>query len=129
MKIFKNLSITFINASIASSMLGLATPVHARTSNGFPNRPITIVVPYPAGGGSDSVARIVARKLNERLGQPIVVENVAGASSMNGASKVARTKAEGKTLLMATNNTMRSGERGVGKESVKRRRTRGWADK
>src|SRR3546814_6021212 len=92
MKIFKKLSITFINASIAASMLGLATPVHASTSNGFPNRPITIVVPYPAGGGSDSVARIVARKLNERLGQPIVVENVAGASSMIGASKVADRK-------------------------------------
>src|SRR3546814_11607525 len=106
MKIFKKLSITFINASIAASMLGLATPVHASTSNGFPNRPITIVVPYPAGGGSDSVARIVARKLNERLGQPIVVENVAGASSMIGASKVARSKADGYTLLMATNTTM-----------------------
>src|SRR3546814_10732714 len=91
-------------------MLGLATPVHASTSNGFPNRPITIVVPYPAGGGSDSVARIVARKLNERLGQPIVVENVAGASSMIGASKVARSKADGYTLLMATNTTMRSEE-------------------
>src|SRR3546814_14601106 len=92
MKIFKKLSITFINASIAASMLGLATPVHASTSNGFPNRPITIVVPYPAGGGSDSVARIVARKLNERLGQPIVVENVAGASRMIGASKVERKR-------------------------------------
>src|SRR3546814_1589305 len=57
-------------------------------------------------GGSDSVARIVARKLNERLGQPIVVENVAGASSMIGASKVARSKADGYTLLMATNTTM-----------------------
>src|SRR3546814_13776650 len=82
MKIFKKLSITFINASISASMLGLATPVHASTSNGFPNRPITIVVPYPAGGGSDSVERIVARKLNERLGQPIVVDNVDGASSL-----------------------------------------------
>src|SRR3546814_14064362 len=87
MKIFKKLSITFINASIAASMLGLATPVHASTSNGFPNRPITIVVPYPAGGGSDSVARIVARKLNERLGQPIVVENVEGRSEERRVGK------------------------------------------
>ena len=63
-------------------------------------------MPYPAGGGSDTVARIIGAKLSARLGQPLIVENVSGASGMLGAGKVARSPADGYTLLMATNTTM-----------------------
>lgn len=67
----------------------------------FPTRPITIVVPYPAGGTSDAQVRMVQEKLGKLLGQPVVVENKAGASGAIGAQYVARSKADGYTLVYA----------------------------
>lgn len=72
----------------------------------FPDKPIKIIVPFPAGGGSDAVARIVGARLTERLGQPVLVENISGASSMIGAGRVANAPPDGYTLLMATNTTL-----------------------
>lgn len=67
----------------------------------YPDKPITIIVPYSAGGASDLSARYVAQKLSERLGQPVIVENKAGASGTIGAAFVARSAADGYTLLLA----------------------------
>jgi tripartite-type tricarboxylate transporter receptor subunit TctC len=67
----------------------------------YPNRPVQLIVPFSAGGAVDSVARLVAQKLGERLGKPVVVENKPGASGNIGASQVARAPADGYTLLMA----------------------------
>lgn len=72
----------------------------------YPEKPIRIIVPFPAGGGSDVVARIVGARLAERVGQAVVVENVSGASSMLGAGRVANAAPDGYTLLMATNTTL-----------------------
>lgn len=65
----------------------------------FPNRPITIVIPYPAGGTSDGQVRMFQEKLGKLLGQPVVVENKAGASGAIGAQYVARSKPDGYTLM------------------------------
>jgi tripartite-type tricarboxylate transporter receptor subunit TctC len=68
----------------------------------YPTRPITLVVPYPAGGGNDVIARLVAAKMSTSLGRPIVIENRAGAGSTIGTRDVARSKPDGYTLLIAT---------------------------
>ncbi len=69
------------------------TPAHA-----YPSRPITLVVPYAAGGSSDTVARIVAEGMRASLSQPVIIENVAGASGSIGTGRVARAAADGYTL-------------------------------
>src|ERR1700739_2127075 len=70
----------------------------------YPTRPITLVVPYPPGGGNDVIARLVAAKMSQSLGQPIVIENRAGAGSTIGTRDVARSAPNGYTLLIATSS-------------------------
>jgi tripartite-type tricarboxylate transporter receptor subunit TctC len=72
--------------------------VHAQS---YPNKPIRLIVPYPPGGGTDFVARIVALKLPEILGQNVVVDNRAGAAGLVGTELAARAPADGYTLLLA----------------------------
>ncbi|WP_354685136.1 tripartite tricarboxylate transporter substrate binding protein [Cupriavidus necator] len=67
----------------------------------YPNKPIRLIVPYPAGGGTDTVGRLVGQRLAESLGQPVVVENKPGASGMLGNDLVAKAPADGYTLLLA----------------------------
>jgi tripartite-type tricarboxylate transporter receptor subunit TctC len=64
----------------------------------YPSRPITIVVPYAAGGGSDTLARIIGERIGTSLGQPIIIENVAGAAGSIGTGRVARATSDGYTL-------------------------------
>ena len=74
----------------------------AQTSPNFPNRPIKLVVGFTAGASSDVVARLVAQKLSESLGQPVSVDNKPGAGSSIGADLVAKSPPDGYTLLLAT---------------------------
>lgn len=86
------------NALISAlTLLSLGTAC-AQADN-FPSRPITIVVPYPAGGTSDGQVRMIQEKLGKLLGQPVVVDNKSGASGAIAAQFVARSKADGYTLL------------------------------
>jgi tripartite-type tricarboxylate transporter receptor subunit TctC len=71
----------------------------------YPARPITIVVPYPPGGPTDVVARIVAERMRVSLGQPVIVENVAGGSGNIGVGRVARAAADGYTLSLGNNGS------------------------
>src|SRR5258708_13039740 len=71
----------------------------------YPNRPIHLIVPYPAGGATDVVARVVAEKMAEDLGQQVIVDNCPGAGTMIGASAVARSPADGYTLLICDTAT------------------------
>ncbi|MDK4732582.1 tripartite tricarboxylate transporter substrate binding protein [Rhizobium sp. CNPSo 3490] len=82
-----------------TAMLGLGSSAVAAD---FPDRPITMVVPFAAGGSTDVVARIVAQKMSEDLGQQVIVQNVAGAGGNLGAGNVARAEPDGYTILMGT---------------------------
>jgi tripartite-type tricarboxylate transporter receptor subunit TctC len=71
----------------------------------YPSRPITMVVPFPAGGSTDTLARIVSERMRASLGQPVVIENVGGASGSLGVGRVARSPADGYTLSIGTLST------------------------
>jgi tripartite-type tricarboxylate transporter receptor subunit TctC len=75
-----------------------------QAANPYPTRQVRIVVPYPAGGPTDLIARLLAQKLSERLGQAFYVENVGGASGAVGTGQVAQAAADGYTLLLVTND-------------------------
>jgi tripartite-type tricarboxylate transporter receptor subunit TctC len=87
--------------TIGSFALGVVNESHAQTD--YPSRPVKIVVPYAAGGSTDILTRIMAAKLTGRLGQTFVVENRPGANGIIGTEAVARSPADGYTILMATN--------------------------
>lgn len=87
-------------ALLAATFAGTA-PAHAD----YPDRPITMVVGYAPGGFTDTLARIIAQKLNERLGTPVIVDNKPGASGTIGAGQVARAEPDGYTLLMGHVNS------------------------
>ena len=72
----------------------------------FPSRPVTIVVPFPPGGGTDAGARLIAQKLSVKWGQSVIVENKAGASGMLGSEYVSRAKPDGYTLLIGNVGTL-----------------------
>ena len=89
-------------------VLALAASVVATAAFGqaYPSRPITLIVPYAAGGSVDAVARILTPKLGERLGQSVVIENVAGAGGIVGTQRAARAAPDGYTLLFSVESTM-----------------------
>lgn len=87
--------------ALAASLLA----VSAAIAQSYPSAPVTLVVPFAAGSGTDAVARIVARKLGERLRQPVLVDNRAGANAQIAAQFVAKAKPDGYTLFMTTNTS------------------------
>lgn len=87
--------------TFAGAALGLAQTASAFADN-WPSRPVTMVVPFTAGTTSDVIARSLAQELNQKLGQPFVIENKGGAGGNIGATHVARANADGYTILFAT---------------------------
>jgi len=92
-------------ALIALAFGACATLAVAAQST-YPNKPVRMIVPYPAGGGNDIIGRAVAEKLTEKLGQQIVVDNRGGAATAIGAEIAARTAPDGYTILLATVTTL-----------------------
>lgn len=86
--------------ALACALLLACTPALAQST--YPNKPVRIVVPYPPGGTTDLLARLLAAKLGEKLGQSFTVDNRAGASGAIGSQLVAKSPADGYTLVMAT---------------------------
>jgi tripartite-type tricarboxylate transporter receptor subunit TctC len=76
------------------------------TAKDYPTRPVRIVVPYAAGGGTDALARFLSHGLEKRLGQPFIIENRPGQGTATGAAFVARSTPDGYTLLAATSSTL-----------------------
>lgn len=91
------LKTTIFIASIACLISALS---HAQTTAAWPTKPITLVVTYPPAGGADTMARLIAPKLSEALGQPVVIENKPGASGQIGAAIVAKAVPDGHTLML-----------------------------
>lgn len=88
--------------SILLASLALALPAAAQT---YPNRPIRMIVPFPAGGATDILARALSQKLGEKIGQPVIVDNRPGAGGTIGADAASKSPADGYTLLLATSST------------------------
>ncbi|GAA0602922.1 tripartite tricarboxylate transporter substrate binding protein [Craurococcus roseus] len=89
------------------ALAGLSAPAPARAQAGWaPSRPLRFVVPFPAGGATDVAARILAERLTETLGQPVVVENRTGSSGNIGMENVVRSAPDGHSLLMGTTGAL-----------------------
>jgi len=86
----------------ALCLVAMTAPSFAQT---FPNRPVKVVVPYTAGGGTDTVARAISQRLSEKWGQPVVVENRPGAGTTLGADAVAKSAPDGLTLLFTDSSS------------------------
>ncbi|MGD9766726.1 MAG: Bug family tripartite tricarboxylate transporter substrate binding protein [Pseudolabrys sp.] len=93
-----------ITALMVSIMMAIAQPACANDS--YPTKPVKLVVPFPPGGTTDIVARILAQKLGEALGKSFVVENKAGAGGLVGADYVAKSEADGYTLLLGNSGAL-----------------------
>ncbi len=100
----------FVLLVAAALVLSTTPAIRAQAISDWPTRPITLVVPFPAGGTTDLLARLVAREASAGLGQSIVVENRPGAGGGIGAAAVARAKPDGYTLLMGTVGTQASNQ-------------------
>lgn len=85
-------------AALATALLLPATAMAATAESGFPSRPVTLVVPFPAGGPSDALARAVAQKMAADLGQPVVIENLGGANGVIGLGKALKASPDGYTI-------------------------------
>jgi tripartite-type tricarboxylate transporter receptor subunit TctC len=95
-----------LTCAFAASLFGLVSAANASTA--YPNKPIRLVVPFAAGGGTDVVARTLAVKLGEKLGSPVVVDNRPGANGNIAAQEVSRANADGYTLLYNTSSLVLS---------------------
>jgi tripartite-type tricarboxylate transporter receptor subunit TctC len=90
----------------ALAIAALALPLAAMAQDTWPSKPITFVVPYPPGGPTDLMARLIATPLSSRLKVPVVVENKAGASGNIGTVQVVRAKPDGHTILLAASGNL-----------------------
>ena len=95
-----------IGAALAA-IVSLVAPASAQT---YPTRPVTMIVPFAAGGPTDVLARIVAARMGEVLGQQVVVENVGGAGGMTGSARVAQAKPDGYNIVLGTVGTHAQGQ-------------------
>jgi tripartite-type tricarboxylate transporter receptor subunit TctC len=90
----------------AAAAWTFAAPSFAQVAANFPSRPIRIVVPFPAGSATDTISRILGNSISAAIGQPVVVDNKAGADGAIAGAEVAKAAPDGYTLLMATNSPM-----------------------
>jgi tripartite-type tricarboxylate transporter receptor subunit TctC len=88
-----------VAAVVALASAGMAE------AQGYPTRPITMIVPFPAGGATDTLARLLAEQMHGVLGQPVIIENIAGAAGSIGVGRAVRSPADGYTLSIGTSTT------------------------
>jgi tripartite-type tricarboxylate transporter receptor subunit TctC len=90
----------------AAAAIAVASSVSAQDSDSYPARPITLVVPFAPGGGNDIMARLVGERMSSTLGQPVVIENRAGAGGNTGSRQAARSAPDGHTVLLGFTGTL-----------------------
>ena len=89
---------------MVATLVGLASTGMA-AAQGYPTRAITMIVPFPAGGATDTLARFLAERMRGMLGQPVIIENIAGAAGSLGVGRAVRSAADGYTLSIGTSTT------------------------
>src|SRR5690606_37920864 len=94
----------FLMALSVPLIATVAAPTHAESS--YPDRALTMIVAFPPGGSTDTIARMMAKGLSERLGQPVIVDNNAGAGGSIGLGEAARSPSDGYTIVIGSTNTM-----------------------
>src|SRR5262245_44313222 len=85
---------------IAIAFVILVASVASVAAQHYPTRPITMIVPFPAGGPTDTIGRLMAERMRTSLGQPVIVENVSGGGGRIGVGRVARAPADGYTFII-----------------------------
>ncbi|MGZ5804487.1 MAG: tripartite tricarboxylate transporter substrate-binding protein, partial [Xanthobacteraceae bacterium] len=89
-----------IAARLLGCAIALAVSTGAALADDYPNRPITLIVPFPPGASTDALARLTRDGMSELLGQPIIIDNRGGAGGTSGSAMVASSPADGYTLLL-----------------------------
>jgi tripartite-type tricarboxylate transporter receptor subunit TctC len=92
-------------AGVIVAIFGLASTGIAAAQENYPTRPIAMIVPFPAGGATDTVARYLAEQMRPILGQPVIVENIAGAAGSIGVGRAVRSAPDGYTISIGTSTT------------------------
>ena len=90
---------------LIATCVGLGSSGGAARAQDYPTRPITMIVPFPAGGATDTLARFLTERMRAILGQPLIIENVGGAAGSIGVSRAVRSPADGYTLSIGTSTT------------------------
>src|SRR5580693_1281556 len=91
---------------VAAALLGCCGAAAQAHAQSYPSRPITIVVPYPAGGVTDNLVRLLAERMKNSLGQSIVIENIGGGGGTIGVDRVSRAAPDGYTLVLGNSESM-----------------------
>jgi tripartite-type tricarboxylate transporter receptor subunit TctC len=102
--IFKKNMPLALTLSAAAAIFSIAPPAIAQS--GYPNKPIRMVVPFQAGGATDVLARLVGQKLSAQMGQPVVIDNKAGAAGIIGTDAVAKAAPDGYTVMLGLSNSL-----------------------
>jgi len=95
---------------LLAALAGLLTLAGTATAQDYPNRPLTMIIPFAAGGPTDVLGRVLGQRMSEILGQQIVIENVGGAGGQTGSKRVAESKPDGYTFLLGTVGTHAQGQ-------------------
>ena len=97
--------------TIMAALAGALALTGTANAQNFPNRQVTMVIPFAAGGPTDVLGRVMAQRMGEVLGQTVIVENVGGAGGMTGSKRVADAAPDGYTILLGTVGTRRKARR------------------
>ena len=95
-----------VGSIVAAAVLAVVSVSASAFAQDYPTKPITLIVPFPAGGGVDVIGRIVADKLAAELGQPVIIDNRGGAAGVIGTRVAAKSAPDGYTLVMATSGSI-----------------------
>src|SRR6478752_9861705 len=103
-RLIRRINMRRLQMVMVAVLLGLGPAGFAAAQN-YPARAITMIVPFPAGGATDTLARFLAEKMRGVLGQPVIIENIAGAAGSIGVGRAVRSPADGYTLSIGTSTT------------------------